>query len=126
MSLGQDFGADALAAFDGELYDATLSRTVNGAYSESDPTGAPASSTTVYNCQGIAFTYDQEFIDGTRIMQGDYRVVILRASLAVVPQPDDIVSVPPPGGTVAKAARVVAVEVVTEAQVTVHVRGVLA
>lgn len=126
MSLGQDFGADALAAFSGELYEATLSRFTETGYDANDPAGAPTGSSTEYDCEGIAFDYEQSYIDGSRVMRGDYRVVILRSSLAVIPVPGDVVSIPPPGGTVAKDARVITVEAVTEAQVTVHVRGVLA
>jgi hypothetical protein len=126
MSLGQDFAADALAAFSGELYDATLTRFAETGYDVDDPAGAPTGASTEYDCEGIAFDYEQSYIDGSRVMRGDYRVVILRGSLAIVPAPGDVMSIPPPNETVAKSARVIAVEAVTEAQVTLHVRGVLA
>lgn len=124
MSLGQDFGADALAAFGGQLYDATLTRKAESAYDFNDPAAASTGGTTTYNCQGIAFRYGRRDIDGSRIMKSDYRVVILRASLATIPADGDAISIPPPGESVAKNGRVIAVELVTEAQVTIQVRGV--
>ena len=123
MSLGEDFTSDAMEAFSGELEAATLTRLVESAYDPNNATGASTGGTTTYPCEGIAFTYKIDDIDGTRVVRGDYRVVILRGSIAVVPQPGDSISIPPPGQTVAKNARVVNVEAVTEAQVTIQVRG---
>jgi hypothetical protein len=123
MPLGRDFSADAMAAFGGLLYSATLSRPPVSAYSTSDPTGGPTGSPTTYSCEGIAFTYQQRDIDGSRVVKGDYRVVILRGSLAVTPAPGDSISIPPPGSTVAATARVINLEAATEAAFTVQVRG---
>lgn len=123
MSLGQDFSADAMDAFSGELEAAVLSRVTESAYDPNNPTGASTGGTSSYNCEGIAFTYQRRDIDGTRVMKGDYRVVILRGSLATTPQPGDSISIPPPGETVAKNGTVVNVDAITEAQYTLHVRG---
>lgn len=123
MSLGQDFSADAMAAFSGELYEATLTRPASSAYDANDPTAAPTGTPTEYACEGIAFRYAQSDIDGTRIMRGDYRVVILRGSLSVIPATGDTIAVPPPGLTTTQTGRVIAVEAVTEAQITLQVRA---
>lgn len=123
MSLGQDFAADAMAAFSGELYDAVLSRPPVSAYDASDATAGPTGSPTTYDCEGIAFAYERRDIDGSRVVKNDYRVVILRGSLEVLPQNGDSISIPPPGATVAATARVINVEAVTEAFITIQVRG---
>lgn len=113
-------------AFSGELYSATLTRTAESAYDVNDPTGASTGSATQYDCEGIAFTYQQRDIDGSRVMKGDYRVVILRGSIAIIPRTGDAISIPPPGETVAKSATVVNVDAVTEAAITLQVRGAAA
>lgn len=121
--LGRDGKAVTLARFSGRLSNATLTRPGNSAYDLSDPTAAPTGGDTVYPCEGYAFRYAASDIDGTRILRGDYQVTILRGSLAVRPETGDKVSIPPPGEAVAKTATVIAVESVTEAAVTVQVRG---
>ena len=123
MTLGADLTQDAMDAFSGELHDVTLTRPASSAYDVNDPTAAPTGDDATYACEGIAFNYARRDIDGSRIMKGDYRVVILRGSLAVLPETGDRVSIPPPGGTVATTARVIDVEAVTDAAVTLHVRG---
>jgi hypothetical protein len=123
MALGQDFEADALEAFSGELYDATLTQQPAQAYNENDPTAAPTSTPVTHTCEGIAFTYAARDIDGTRITKNDYRVVLLKGSLSVAPRPGDTVSIPPPGSTTPANARVINVEAVTEAAITLQVRG---
>lgn len=123
MSLGEDFEADAMAAFSGELYDVTLTQQATSAYDVDDPTAAPTAVPVAHACEGIAFAYEHRDIDGTRITKKDYRVVLLRGSLSVMPGPGNLVSIPPPGSTVAATARVVNVEAVTEAQITLQVRG---
>lgn len=123
MSLGQDFSQDALDAFSGELYDATLTQQAESAYDENDATAGSTGSTTEYDCEGIAFEYQRRDIDGSRIVKGDYRVVILRGSLAVEPKPGDSISIPPPGSETPATARVVLLEASTEAAYVVQVRG---
>lgn len=117
-----DDAADVLSAFEGELYDATLSRPAESAYDTNDATAGPTGTPTTYAFEGVAFNYQQRDIDGTRIVKGDYRVVLLRL-VAVIPRPGDSISIPPPGSSVAATARVVNVEAVTSAQITVQVRG---
>lgn len=123
MSLGQDFESDAMDAFSGELYDATLTQQAVEAYDPDDPTAAPESTPIAHACEGIAFAYAARDIDGTRVLKNDYRVVLLRGSLSVTPTPGDSISIPPPGSTTPATARVVLVEAVTEAQITLQVRG---
>ena len=114
---------EALAAFEGELYEATLTRPPTSAYDENDATAGPTGTPSEFACAGQSFSYETRDIDGTRIVKGDYRVVILRGSLATLPVPGDSISIPPPGESGARSARVVNVEVVTEWQVTIQVRG---
>ncbi len=123
MTLGQDFTADAMAAFSGELHDATLTQQADTAYDADNPTAAPTSSPVPHACEGIAFEYQRRDIDGTRVVKGDYRVVLLRGSLSVDPQPGDSISIPPPGSSTPAPARVVNIEAVTDAQITLQVRG---
>lgn len=121
--LGRDGTASTLARFSGRLHDATLTRPANSAYDINDPTAAPTGIGSSYDCQGCAFTYTQRDIDGTRILEGDYRVTILRGSLDVIPRTGDRISIPPPGESSAIAGRVIRVESVTEAAVTCQCRG---
>jgi hypothetical protein len=122
VSLGQDFEQDALDAFSGELYDATLTQQASSAYSSSDPTAAPTSTPVQNSCEGIAFSYARRDIDGTRILKNDYRVVLLKGSLDVMPADGDTISIPPPGSETPATGRVVAIEAVTEAFITLQVR----
>lgn len=121
--LGRDGTASTLARFSGRLNDATLTRPANSAIDPSDPTAAPTGTDTTYSCEGYAFAYGQRDIDGTRIMKGDYQVTILRGSLSTLPGPGDAISIPPPGSSTPATARVIAVESVTEAAITVQCRG---
>lgn len=124
MSLGQDFEADAMDAFSGELNDAVLTKQAESALDIDDPTAAPTTTPATHACEGYAFKYEQRLIDGSRIMKGDYLVVLLRGSLSVMPTPGDTLSIPPPGSsTPAAGQRVIAIEAVTEAQITLQVRG---
>jgi hypothetical protein len=123
MALGRDFSGNALARFSGRLYDATLTQQAPSAYNASNPTAAPTSMPVAHACEGIAFSYAARDIDGTRVMKHDYRVVILKGSLDATPAPGDTISIPPPGSSTPATARVIDVESVTEAAVTLHVRG---
>jgi hypothetical protein len=123
MALGQDFEQDAIDAFAGELYDATLTQQAESVYDSADPTAAPTSTPVAHTCEGIAFAYEQRWIDGTRVVKGDYRVVLLKGSLTVTPAPGDTVSIPPPGSTTAATGRVINVEAATESAITLQVRG---
>lgn len=124
MPLGRDGTAVALARFGGRLQSATLTRPGDdGEIDPGDPTAAPDGDDEEYDCEGYAFNYELRDIDETRIMKGDYKVTILRGSLAVLPEPGDSVNIPPPGSDTPASATVIRVESVTEAAVTVQVRG---
>jgi hypothetical protein len=122
VTLASGAAARMLARFTGRLTSVTLTRPAQSTLDASDPTAAPTGTATTYAAEGLAFTYAARDIDGTRIMKGDYRVVLLRAA-DVLPEVGDLISVPPPGSTTARTARVIAVEAVTDAQVTLQVRG---
>jgi hypothetical protein len=121
--LGRDGTAATLARFEGRLHSATLSRPAESALDVNDPTAAPTGSATTDACEGYAFDYEQRDIDGTRILKGDYAVTLLRGTLSVVPRPGDTIAIPPPGSSTPATARVINVEALTEAFVTVQVRG---
>jgi hypothetical protein len=121
--LGEDLEQAAMDAFSGELHDATLTQQPAAAYDVNDPTAAPSSVPIEHECEGYAFTYQRRDIDGSRVLKNDYRVVLLRGSLSVMPGPGDTISIPPPGSDTPATARVVDIEAVTEAQITLQVRG---
>lgn len=131
--LDRDLGADAYSRMGGRLFKATLKHARPSATPPADPTNITIVYDT-YVCDAIAFSYKQEQIDGDHVLKGDYRVVILRRSFTlanapvddVFPLPNDVLSIPPPGGTAAVDAQVIEIDVATEAQFTVHVRGVKA
>lgn len=122
MPLGRDPGAISLARFSGRLNNATLTQQTSTPYDVNNPTAAPSSVPVAHACEGLAFTYANRDIDGTRVLKNDYRVVLLRASLAVMPATDDKISIAPPGESVAIEGTVIRVEAVTDAQVTMQVR----
>jgi hypothetical protein len=123
MTLASGAAGRMLARFAGRLHSATLTQQAATAIDVNDPTAAPSSSPVVHPCEGVAFTYARRDIDGSRVTKNDYRVVVLRGSLSVMPGPGDTISIPPPGSAVAATARVIDVESVTEAAITLQVRG---
>lgn len=107
-------------------------RTVSGP-DPSDPAGPPLSTTATYTCDGIAWGYEQRYLDGEKIKSGDYQVTLLRGTMrddalalapSFVPASGDVIAAPPPGSTTPINGRVVKLEAVTEAFVTCQVRGV--
>lgn len=123
MTLASGAADRMFARFSGRLYDATLTQQASQALDASNPTAAPSTTPVVHACEGIAFTYAARDIDGTRVVKNDYRVVLLKGSLSVMPGPGDVISIPPPGSDTAATARVVRVESVTEAAITLQARG---
>jgi hypothetical protein len=71
------------ARFGGRLYDATFTKKTAGAYDTSNPSGPPSYAPIVYACKGIAFSYSVDFIDGERIKEGDYEVMILLGTIGL-------------------------------------------
>jgi hypothetical protein len=110
------------ARLSGRLVDATLTRPANSALDVNNPTAAPTGSPTTFSVEAYAFAYGRDDIDGTRILANDYIVFLLRTS-AVLPQTGDLIDVPPPGEAGSKTGSVIAIEAVTEAFVTMQVRG---
>lgn len=122
--LGRDFSDVALSRFKGRLYTGTLTTRTPGAYNPAALGSGTNPTTANYPIDGIAFNYEQKYIDGKSVLEGDYRVVMLRDPALEVPTPGDSISIPPPGQTVAQNATIIAVLAVTEAQITVQARGV--
>lgn len=122
MTLAAGAAERMLARFAGRLQSATLTRPADDEIDPDDPTAAPEGEADEYDVEGYAFAYERRDIDETRILKSDYQVVLLRSS-EVLPQPGDLVSIPPPGSDTPADARVIRIEAVTEAFVTMQVRG---
>lgn len=130
--LGIDWAADFFAELGDDLQDVSFSRSTLGAFDANNPTAAPSSSTATYTGKGLAFSYEVQNVDGEHITRGDYAVMIMLGSIidadedpapGVIPAVGDTVTAPPPGQTVAKTGTVVNIDAVTQASVTVRVRG---
>lgn len=82
-------------AFNGKLLDATLTKTTQGTRASGSLTAGRTSgaSETSYACQGFTSMYRQREIDGTSVLQGDRKILILGGSL------DDTIE-PAPGDTI--------------------------
>lgn len=130
--LGIDWAETMAERFGGELGAVSFTRRTAGAFNPLDPAGPPAQTVSTYTADGIAFSYKEQLVDGADIKKGDYQVLILRATLrdelgavsAVLPNPGDEISVPPPGESAPKPGRIISVPAVSLAAVTVQVRGV--
>lgn len=132
MALGRDFAAIVANRFGGRIYAATFVKETLGAFDPQNAAGPPPSTPASYSCDAISFAYDDQYVDGENITRADYRTMILRGTIKAVstgsktdtlPGPSDSISVPPPGKTTPVAGTIVRVEVITEAFVTVQVRG---
>jgi hypothetical protein len=123
--LGVVWSSEMAAEFAGNFGDASIVHTVATTLDPSSLTGAPISATTDHTCKALALGYTQQLINGTRIHEGDFRVIILRGTItpAVALAVDDTMTVVPPGGGTAVTVRVIRIEASTEAFVTVQVRG---
>ena len=126
--LGRDFAASMAARFGGRLYAATLTKHTPATYDGSG--NRVAGATAPYTCSAIAFSYSNRFVDGEQVRKGDYRVVIIRGTLTplvsgdtVLPNPGDTIAIPTPGRTTPQTGTIVNIEGVSEAQITVQVRG---
>lgn len=133
--LGRDVRTRFAARLAGRLYQATITRETPGAYDPNDPAHGPAPTPTVYTCDAIAFAFDADQIDGEHIKNTDYRVTIILGSVRLqsdssladyVPQPGDIIAIPPPGSDTPSDAIVQGIHTRTNAAVTCHVGGLLA
>lgn len=122
------------ADFADDFSAASFVKSTPGAYDVDDPAGPTEATSATYTCRALALAYGESFVEGDLVKQAAYSVVILRgtirnASLALtpsaIPNPGDTISVPPPNETVAKAGAIIGVSAVTQATVTVQVRGEL-
>lgn len=123
--LGVVWSTEMAAEFAGDFGDASIIHTVSSTLDPSSLSGAPIRATTDHTCKALALGYDQHLIDGTRIREGDFRVIVLRGTISpsVAIVVDDTMSVIPPGGGSAVSVRVIAIEAFTEAFITARVRG---
>lgn len=103
MSILDDDGiaatiADALTSADLPL-DVVLSRTVTVPNPE-EPWNPGTTTTTDYACRGWADRYEAAELANTTILATDTKVMIVAGTLAVDPQPQDIVTVGGKGYTI--------------------------
>lgn len=130
--LGIDWAADFASDLQDDLQDVSFTRTTLGAFDSDNPTSAPSSTTATYTAKGLAFGYEEQNVDGEHITRGDYAVMMLLGTItddsdapapSAIPQIGDQVTAPPPGQSAAKTGTVVNIDAVTQASVTVRVRG---
>jgi len=82
--IGIDWSATFADLFGGQLTTATFVRKDVTGYNPADPTGAPTTTDSSYQCEAIAWAYDERFVDGEKVFKGDYRVTILVGSIVAV------------------------------------------
>ena len=129
--LGQDVRDDFAAKLSGRLYAATLTRSIPGSYDPEDPASGTHPQAVSYSCDAIAFAYRAEFVDGEKIKNTSYRVLIMLGSFTdeddeaadITPQPGDTITIPPPGSSTPATATIEAIETRTNAAITVRVGG---
>lgn len=129
--LGIDWAADFTADLADDLQDVSFTRTTLGAFDADNPTAAPSASSATYDARGLAFAYEEQNVDGEHITRGDYAVMILLGTIelasvaapGIIPQIGDTVTAPPPGQATPLTGTVVNIDAVTQASVTVRVRG---
>jgi hypothetical protein len=124
--LGVAWSSEMVAEFAGDFGDASIIHTVSSTLDPSSLSGAPISATTDHTCKALSLAFKQHLIDGTRVREGDFHVIVLRGTISpdVAIVIDDAMSVIPPGGGVAVTVRVLAIVASTEAFITTQVRGV--
>ncbi len=67
--------------FGGEVNDVSFTKRTIGDYDPLDPSGAPTTTEETYTAKGLSFGYGIEFIDGEKVQQGDYKVMILLGTI---------------------------------------------
>lgn len=132
MSFGFDMAADFADAFAGDLFPATIKKRRTGNYDQDDPSSGPATDDTIYTANAIAFQYDEELIATEQVANTMFLVTIMVGSIRLastsvleryIPVPGDIISIPPPGQSVAVDAIVSAIRSLTEVAATCVVGG---
>jgi hypothetical protein len=124
--LGVAWSSEMAAEFAGDFGDASIIHTVSSTLDPSSLSGAPISATTDHTCKALSLAFKQRLVEGTRIQEGDFHVIVLRGTIspAVAIVVDDTMNVIPPGGGAAVTVRVLAIVASTEAFITAQVRGV--
>lgn len=92
---GVDIAAIIDSAMSGGLLDATLHQTTPGTRTPGDPTGGTNPTTVDAACKGMVDDYADGEIDGTLVLVGDRKVLLIGNSIAglLVPQPQDGVTI---------------------------------
>ncbi len=122
--LGVHWSTEMAAEFAGDMGDAVLNHTVSTTLDPLSLSGAPIRSTTDHTCKALTLGYRRKDVDGTSVLEGDFRVIALRGTFdpAVTPTRGDTYSIATPGGGSTVAGRIVRIEAITEAFVTAQVR----
>lgn len=122
--LGVEWFTEMAAEFAGDFRDATLDHATSSTLDDANLNGPPILASAIHTCKALAFSYRREHIDGTSVLEGDFRAIVLRGTIdpAVTPSPGDTLSLARPASTEIVAARIVRIEAITEAFVTAQVR----
>ena len=92
---GVDIAGIVDKAISSGLLPATLHHTTPGTRTPGDPTAGVNSTELPYACRGIADDYSDHSIDGTIILVGDRKILLIGNSIAggIVPQQNDGITI---------------------------------
>jgi hypothetical protein len=89
------FGVDIKAILDKHvatgLYDAKITRLSEGTRDPGDPTGGLVRDPADHPCKGIWVDYENNEVDGTLVLAGDRKALIMKVDL--VPQAEDVITI---------------------------------
>lgn len=104
MSFYTDLRATAHLLLTGKGTTLTLTRRTSGSY---DPaTGAATVTEATYTITAAVLDYPQRVIDGTRIQQGDKKVLVSAEGLTVEPDVDDLLTIASVFHTIVRARKI--------------------
>jgi len=92
---GVDIAKEINAAMGAGLLAATLTKVTYGTPTTGSLTSGSNPKTATYSCRGVIEDYANREMDGTLVLMGDRRVLLLGASLptAIVPKPGDRITI---------------------------------
>lgn len=83
LLLGRDFAQTFGARFAGRLDPASFTKFTTTTPDDANPSGPWNEDDQAYVCEAVALGYAEEDVDGSIVKRGDYRVVIMRASIGI-------------------------------------------
>lgn len=92
---GVDIAKEIASGMAGGLLPAQLVRSTPGTRDPLDPTAGTAPSTSTFSCRGFLDEYADDQFDGTSVLRGDRKALLLGGTLpaSVAPQPGDRVKI---------------------------------